>query len=352
MIIYRYLLSQYLKVLFFCCASLLAILITTRLHQIAKIASFGASGWSLLQFALYQIPYILPLVIPIACLISAILITQRLSSQNEITTLRASGLSFRSIFSPLLFGGVALALLNFYIISEVSTSARLHLKLITNELSSIDPIALLRSKHLQSLKNFYGQAKSAPLRNDVEDVQIAFWDRNSEQIRLLLASKASPTKDGVEVSEMALLSPLSDKKGFAFETASKVQLSSKDLSLFMKQRAWEVKPEFLPLKWLLASDPMRPRQISELFRRISLSFAAFSFTLMGIAFGMALGRERSQKGIISAVCLSAIFLVCFFLAKQNSDTLLYSTLLYSLPQLLIVTLSLKTLSSLSLGEHS
>src|SRR5262249_35116763 len=101
-ILWRYLLGHYLKVLVLCVLAFVAILLATRLDEIAHFATLGPEGMVILSFPLHQIPYILPIAIPISCLISAMLLIQRLSHTHEMTAIRASGLSLRMILCPIL----------------------------------------------------------------------------------------------------------------------------------------------------------------------------------------------------------------------------------------------------------
>ncbi|MCE5316519.1 MAG: LptF/LptG family permease, partial [Parachlamydia sp.] len=133
-VLWRYLLGHYLKVLLLCVVTFIAILLTTRLDEIAHFATMGPEGLAIIAFALHQIPYILPIAIPISCLISAMLLMQRLSQTHELTALRAAGLSFYNILCPLLIAAAALSIANFYIVSELSTHSHLTTGKLKNEL--------------------------------------------------------------------------------------------------------------------------------------------------------------------------------------------------------------------------
>ena len=61
----RYILKSYLYVLLLCVVSFIALLLVSRLQEIAHFASMGAPPLYLIYFILYQIPYVLPIAIPI-----------------------------------------------------------------------------------------------------------------------------------------------------------------------------------------------------------------------------------------------------------------------------------------------
>lgn len=117
-IIWRYLLSQYLKVLLFCSAAFVLLLLTLRLEEIAHFATLGPQGLYIFLYIYYQIPYILPIALPISALIAAIILFRRLSRLHELTAMRAAGLPLTAILTPLLIAAGFLSAANFYIVSK------------------------------------------------------------------------------------------------------------------------------------------------------------------------------------------------------------------------------------------
>ena len=72
-IIWRYLIGQFVKVSFTTVLGFIAILLTMRLDEIAHFASLGAPLRALTLFTFYQVFYILPIALPLSCLIHAFL---------------------------------------------------------------------------------------------------------------------------------------------------------------------------------------------------------------------------------------------------------------------------------------
>jgi lipopolysaccharide export system permease protein len=186
-ILWRYLLAQYLKVLCLCTFSFVAILLTTRLDDIAHFASLGSQGLIILQFTLYQIPYILPIALPISCLISTVILIQRLSSTHELTAMRASGLPLKDILAPILLAAAILSIFNFYVVSELATKSHLETSLLKNELRSVNPLLLLHNKHLMKLKGFYFDTTGASRMGETaSDVILAMPNKKNQSINVIL----------------------------------------------------------------------------------------------------------------------------------------------------------------------
>src|SRR3989338_5815947 len=105
-ILWRYLLRNYFQVFGLCVSSFVAILLVLRFQEIAHYASSGMGKSFILLFTLLQVPYILPIAIPVSCLIAAILLLQRLSYAQELTAFRACGLGLKPILAPLIYAGL------------------------------------------------------------------------------------------------------------------------------------------------------------------------------------------------------------------------------------------------------
>jgi lipopolysaccharide export system permease protein len=106
------------------------------LSQIAK--KFGALvgkglPWSVIAevFAL-SLPFIVAMTLPMAVLLAVLYAFSHLAADNEITAMRASGISVYQILGPVLAWGAAMSVVNFVFVDQVlpETNARLRTLLI------------------------------------------------------------------------------------------------------------------------------------------------------------------------------------------------------------------------------
>lgn len=376
-IISRYLLSNYLKVLFFCVFSFLAILLTTRLQEIAQFAALGAPAFLVFLFALYQIPYVLPVAIPVACLISSILLVQRLSTSNELTALRASGRSLKKILTPIICASIVLAGLNFYIVSELATQAHLATRLLEKQLRSINPLVLLQNKHLSDLKGIYVQSMhNEKDSNNVKNMVLAIWNRSNQRISLLFAREISVEEQTLVGKNFTLITgkPAADPNGYdhlGWENIEKIRGSVDEFSLFLRPGSWHIHSDYLKMSLLLVHvnkqwqalneakgesqavikklKKQLNRTLAEFSRRFSLTFSVVGFTLMGASFGIRVGRYTKYRGLYFVIGLATLYLVCFFFAKGFQDHLIVATVLYTVPLLIMSGCSIHTLYKASRG---
>lgn len=381
-IVWRYLLGQYIKVFFLCLLSFIAILLTTRLDEIAHFATLGSEGLLILWFTLHQIPYVLPIAIPISSLISVIILVQRLSQSHEMTAFRACGLSLREVLTPILIAGFFVSAANFYIVSELATQSHLATGLTKIELRSVNPLLLLHNKHLMRLKGVYSDTLgSSRIGEYAGDMVIAMPNKHNSSINLVIAKNLQVDPALFMGQNMTVITPLSKEPGLMndqlmIENMESMKTSIKDFSQILQKKVWTLNNDHLRLallrarlqdlqKWEAETEKTESnaaalkvirrdinRGHAELIRRISISLAAFTFTLMGAAFGISISRNRSNRGIFYVVGLAAMYIVAFFSAKGLEHQLLAASLLYLVPHVIIAASSLFMLTRVSQGIES
>lgn len=377
--LWRYLLSQYLRVLILSSFAFIAILMVMRLDEVAHFATLGANGLAILQFVLYQIPYILPIALPISSLIAVTLLIQRLSQSYELTALRASGFSLKAILAPILLTAAFLSLVNFYVVSEVATDSHLTSGLLKTELRAVNPLLLARHKHLMRLKGFYFDSLGPSHAGEsASDAILAIPNKKTNRLNLLVAKefKAEPltfTGNGVTIITSLGKAEENQFDSLMLENIQTATTSIDDFSQLIQKKVSTVNNDHLRLPLLLvrldedhqalmrAKSNQAPeseiKQISrsisrgnsEIVRRISVALAVFTFTLMGAAFGISISRNRSSRGLYVVIGLAALYLMAFFAAKGMEHVFPTAASLYLLPHVLIVGLSLWALRRSACG---
>ncbi len=157
-------------------------------------ASLGAPIGALLIFTFHQMFYILPIAIPLSCLIASFILIQRLSKTHELTALRSCGFSFKDILTPILITAAFISLLNFWVISELATNSHLQTNLLKSELRSVNPLLLLHNKNLMRMKGFYlDSLGSSRIGEFATDVILALPGKHQQRLNLFIAKKVSNT---------------------------------------------------------------------------------------------------------------------------------------------------------------
>lgn len=354
----RYLLQNYLKVLLLSVISFITILLVSRLSEIAHFATLGAPISYLALFTLYQIPYILPLAIPISCLLSSVILFQRLSHTRELVALRAGGLSLKQIIAPLLIAGVFLSLLCFYIVSELATTSHLATRKMAYELTSKNPLLLLQSAKIAKLKGAFVQMDPVQNGRSAQDLVIALNNRANKRLCLCLAKKVDMIEGEMRGEKVNLISsiPGGEIDHLMLENQEKLSSSAPEFARILRKKGWKIANDHLKFSLLrVRAEHFRKegkssaKCFSEMARRLSLGIAAFTFTLLGVSFGMEISRNQTKRGIVYVLILSAFALLTFFVGKELDHIFWLATTLFLLPHLLIVAASLWTLSRVHRG---
>jgi lipopolysaccharide export system permease protein len=354
---WRFIASQFLKVFVLSAVSFVVILLTTRLEEIAYFATLGSTWTSVLIFTWNQVPFILPIAIPISCLISAVLLVQRLSTSYELTALRASGLSIGKILTPLLILSAYISIGNFYISSEMATESHLYNSRLKNEMRSINPLLLLQNKHVVRMKGIHMDTLGASKTGEsADDVIIAMPNKDDTGLNFMVAKQLLANPGIFAGDHVTIIATPSPKKNIPIiENMGSTALSTQDFSLLLKPG----KPRFnndyfrfglLRAKAEVETDAKTTNRIySEMIRRISMGTAAFTFTLMGAAFGMSIGRRPSNRGIFIAAMFAGLYLFCYFAARGMDSNYLAAGAFHVMPQVVILLFSIYTLRSLEKG---
>ncbi len=378
-ILWRYLICHFLKITIFCTLAFVAILLTMRLDEVAHFAALGAPLSYILLFTFYQIPYILPIALPISCLIASLLLIQRLSITHELTALRACGLALRHILAPILLTSAFLAVINFWIGSEVATQSHLTTNALKNELRTINPLLLLNNKHLMRLKGIYFNALgSSRVGECASDVILAIPSKHHHRLNLLLAQHLKATSTVFIGQGVTLITSLKSNETEQFdhlliENMEESVTLIQDFADVLQKKVWTVNNDYLKLSLLLirikeqrralekartVSSPLTTiksleillnRSFSDIARRVSIAIAVFSFTLMGVAFGIQISRKRKNRSLYLAIFLTILYLMAFFIAKGVDQNWLLATSLYMVPHAILILSSIIVLKRVTKG---
>lgn len=379
-ILWRYLLSQYMRVMLLSLVAFIGILLATRLDDIAKFAAFGGSGSLVWRFAALQVPYIFPIALPICCALAATLLFQRLSSSGELTSMRATGWSFAQVCMPILLAAAMLSVSNFYIVSEVATRSHLKVRQLQNEAKTINPMALLQKRALLQRKGAYVDVLGSFRAGEhAEDVVFAVKNRNSGRVHILLADQLHRQSEEVLGTNVTILSSVATPEPESFdhmiiENMNEVGTPISEFGHLIRKEGWSLSDDHLQMGMLLVRlrelfgalavakkavviddkelrDLRKERNeaVSELFRRISVAVAVLTFTLMGCAYGTSISRLVSAGRIPVIVGLACLYLIGFFLAKEFESQILMSIPLYFVPHVIIVMLSFRQFKRVGMG---
>ena len=143
----RYILREQIGPLIFALSSLTALLL---LQQVAK--QFGnlvgkGLGWGVIgEFFLLSIPFIIAMTMPMGVLVAVLYAFSRLTAENEVTALRASGISVMRLVRPAIFFGATLGLLMLVFNDQVLPRSNHRLRTLQTDIARKKPTFALREQ--------------------------------------------------------------------------------------------------------------------------------------------------------------------------------------------------------------
>lgn len=371
MILWRYLLKSFLYPFFFSLGTFIIVLLIIRLEEIAHFAALSASPELIFKYALYQIPYIIPITVPLSCLIAAVLLFQKISVNEELTALRSCGYSIGNILMPIMTLSIILSMLNFYFISEISTTSHLSASLLKKELRSVNPLLLLHNKHLMRSKGYFFETLgSSKIGETAHNILLAMPNNEkSNRINLLLSKKFISNQEHFTTDFMTLISDLSSKfdqsNDFILENINHSLIGVNDFTKLIDHSVWNLNNDHLTFSLLLThlyektkmstnnekqNKMILHKGISEILKRISVGLSPFTFSLMGAIFGISVVRNPSNLKMVLLFLFTSIYLICFFSAKAYENNYITSAIFYFVPHLLILASSMIILKQITAGK--
>lgn len=108
----RYMLSQFMVLFGFFALVLVAIFwINKAVRMFDRLIGDGQPAWVFLEFTALTLPGVIGVVLPIAAFASAVYVTNRLSTESELTVMQATGYSPWRMIRPVVVYGVIIAVM-------------------------------------------------------------------------------------------------------------------------------------------------------------------------------------------------------------------------------------------------
>jgi lipopolysaccharide export system permease protein len=344
-ILWRYLLKDFLKTFSICCISFLWIILLMRAQEIARFATLSPSVKQTALFGVIQLPYIIPFGIPISCLIAAFAVSTHLNNSCELTSLRASGSSLFSIFSPIYFCSLFLSLLSFYIISEVTPSCKNLSKSLLYDSIGTSPMLIFKKKKFLNLRNSCMEINSGSEIESGKDFIFGYLDPSNHLLTLILAKKITANPSQVKMNDFSSITNgkenisgfntliIENQKSSTISTSTFLKLIKRD----EKEESFEdLKMKPCILKWIHNSKKDKIKGSYEIFKRVYFLTLPFVFTLIGLHSGLRLSRVASSKSNLFLLGQILLIFISFFIAKSVHKNLFLSLIFFFAPSLIIL----------------
>lgn len=346
-VLWAHMIKEYCRALSICLFGIVALLLSTKLEEVAKFIALGASTGKILLFVLYQIPYTLQIAIPLSSLVAGFSVLSTMSSSGELTAARASGYSLSSILAPISLLSLVIGIIMMWGMFDLSARSHLSAKQMAFDVREEEPLAFVQSSNFLADRGvaleFTGSIRTG---EDAKDVLICFPSPSSDRLSLVILKKTHAEANALFGNFMTVLSSrtpqLPDQKfaSLLIENADAKKTPTNFIHELTKGRHWKAEADLFTMGVLRAAQQNFARQVrvrnysghsakklkktlnkftSEPFRRLSLSLAVFSLCLAGAVSGIRTSRMPLRFLHAAGPLLAFGLFIAAYLAGKNLD---------------------------------
>ncbi|MDX1952820.1 MAG: LptF/LptG family permease [Verrucomicrobiota bacterium] len=338
---------------------ILALVVTGQVSFIVVVKAIGL-----------LIPYVMTFVLPFGMLTASLLVFGRFSADNELTAVRASGVSLISLVTPVLLLGLALCALTALINLKVAPAFRTAYKNLVFNAGMLNPTSLITEERfideipgfvlylrkrngdiIEDVRMYLLQEGTISQRISAESGRI-LWDETNKTIAFELNEtivEALRAREEYITNEISLpstevitnLIQATDGTNFISLTTNSVEyvVTTNHVMEWHNLSSGAMVTDPVDLKPLLGSTrrakltEMTHSQLKEeiarrlaqginatpaevaYHRQIAFSFASFAFTLVGIPLAIRAHRRETSIGVAISLLLVLLYYGFFILAE-------------------------------------
>ena len=288
-----------------------------------------------LKAVLLLVPFVLVFALPLGMLTSTLLVFGRLSSDNELTATRASGISLITFASPVIAFSLVLSGLCAWINMDLDPRCRMAYKelisIVGRQNAGLGP-AEGRFTRIGNHVIYVGSRNGAVLEN-----VMLFENRDGTKVRDVRASKGILVQNTNEFSLKLIEAHILERTDQGWETrgtmgevevpislgrvgqSSSPNIKHMSLAQLLEERSlWRQQLGGLPNTASSEFRSTTPIEV-QIHRQVAFSFACIGFTLIGIPLGIRAHRRESNLGVAIALVLLLIY-YSFFILGMALDT--------------------------------
>lgn len=343
-ILNRYILLDYL-ILFLTGLGLVTFVMTIgAMVKAVDLMARGISPMLIVKFFFQNIPYILSFSMPISTLFAALLLFGRLSMDNEISAMKACGLSLWRSVAPLIVLSIFLSAVCIYINCEVAPKAKHANKELLRSAGVEEPINLLEEgrfiNDFPGLMIYVGR-KNGNVVKDVVAYELAKDGRIKRSVRArqgdiepdnenrLLTVKLYDVRieipderDPHDVSKTTYVNAEYYPIKLDFdEVLGKNPITRKRGQMPMGMLIDQIRnvDRYFPL--LSEADRMsrKSRLMIEANRRVAVAIGCFTFMLVGIPLGVKSHRKETSIGMVMSLAIVFAYYIFIVVAESLAD---------------------------------
>ncbi|HEY4246259.1 MAG TPA: LptF/LptG family permease [Lacunisphaera sp.] len=332
-------------------------------HVLAGQLAIG----TVVQLIAYSIPVVLSYALPMGMLTGVLLVLGRMSSDREVTALRASGLSIAWFSAPILFCALLGVMLNLVInlqfmpLAKVAYETELASAIRQNPLSFIIPKTFIRDfpgyviyagdKKDSGLKDFWlwkldGKQRVTEFVR-AESGRVKFDEKKNELVLTLEHARVDKRnqKDPEDFSDTQGAASADERFASADELpivlsldkiagGSSIHLKQKWLTFDQLMQEWRRLGQPDPALPAAEREKLRMRVQITIHEKFATAFSVLSFALIAIPLGIKVSRKETSANLGMGLAMAmAYYFATIVIGWFDTHTALRPDLLMWLPNL-------------------
>lgn len=175
-ILSRYLLRQHIAPLVFALAALTSLMLLNQIaKQFANLVGKGLAATVIAEVFLLSVPFIIAVTLPMAVLVAVLYTFSHMAADNEITAMKASGVSLGQLVRPVVLGAAVMTLVSLAWNDQVLPRSNHRLRALLTDIQRKKPSFTLREQVINEVlpgQFFLRAARIDPATNRMRDVTI------------------------------------------------------------------------------------------------------------------------------------------------------------------------------------
>ncbi|MDX9979569.1 MAG: LptF/LptG family permease [Lentisphaeria bacterium] len=329
------------------------VMVSGNLFKIFDLMARGVSPLLFGKFMLLVIPEMLRYTIPLSMLTGTVLLFSRLSADNEITALKASGVSLWQLISPGLLLAAVFSVLCFWLATSLAPRCRMEAYLLMKSEVIRNPLALLEPGRFASDIPGYRIRIGERDGDLLGDIHLLVLDRKTGRLASTITARRGKVR--LREEEQALELELEDAtianhtpETDAGQEAAAGRVAMQRIVLALPYGArFDARPLTMKLKFLgfrdiltrIHLDAAEGRNVTphyvDLHKRMAMALSPISFFLIGIPFAIQSRRSETSVGLLVSLLLAFGFYAFLVLTDSlDQQTALHPEFLVWLPNVL------------------
>lgn len=326
---YFYLLKEMVLLFFLSLAVFTFILVMSRLGKMADLViNKGVEPKDIILLIGYSCPPFLTFTLPMAFLLSTVVVLGRLSSENEILALKASGVNLMYLFVPVSMLGVAVFLAGFLntslLLSKSGDAFRNTLADIAKKGISIEDKEGIFNDTIPGVVIYIDKVDA---RKKVLS-GIVISDERDEGVRQTVAAQTGTVNVDTNTLDLSFSLKNGSLQRWEKQTDAYRSLSFKDytfslnLASVLPNREWRKRPYEMDINELrkgfsAAKGESRYDFAIEIYKKFSVPFSVLAFVLLTVPLGI----KRKTEGKFSGVVYSLLIFICYYILSAVMENL-------------------------------